>query len=85
MTDNDIVNRGQQAEALLNNQTFREAIILVEHRLTQQWKASTDAAEREDLWFKQKGVVAVVGELATALAEMQRLEFEKEDGYHVGD
>lgn len=43
------VERGRHAEEVLNNPVYVEAYALIEQGITEQWRQSRDASEREQL------------------------------------
>lgn len=51
------------AEQLLKNPAFQEAVKLYSERLVTQWSFANTPAEREALWFQQKALTTVVQNL----------------------
>ena len=51
------------AEQLLQNPAFQEAVKIYSERLVTQWSLATSQSEREALWFQQKALTTVVQNL----------------------
>jgi len=60
MTDNDQdeVNRGKQAEEVLNNPVYQEAFLIIRARLMQEFEKTKfgQSDERDEVWRKMQTV-----------------------------
>lgn len=81
MSDEIDAQRGKLAEAVLENEVYRDAYAQIEQGITTKWRESRDAAEREELHRmlrmleKVKSVTETVmrtGQLAAAEIERKR-------------
>ena len=65
------IQRGQAAEAILQNPLVNEAFTEIEQALTDAWKESTDAPQREEIYYTLKGLerFKMVFEIAVSTGE----------------
>lgn len=54
--DQDIIQRGETAARILNDPLVVEVFSGLEDLMIQTWKSTSDASEREQLWFTLKGL-----------------------------
>lgn len=69
MTDQQLVQRGNEAKRLMENEILTEAFEHLEQEYTQAWKRTkaTDEAAREKLWMAQNQLEMVKAHLQSVI------------------
>ena len=56
MTNNEKIERGEQAKALAENPLLKKAIAVVKQSVFEEWEDAKTPEDREDLWNFQQAV-----------------------------
>ncbi len=59
----DDIEKGKQAERILEDAVFKAAVEEYSKQLTAEWSASEKRERREEIWMQQKALTAVVNNL----------------------
>lgn len=59
--------KANQAEAILNNEVFKDCISSLTDSLISQWRTSESKEDREEYWLKWNALSAIVAELESAI------------------
>ena len=54
--DQDTIQRGENAARILNDPLVQEVFSGLENLMVNTWKSTSDASEREQLWYTLKGL-----------------------------
>jgi hypothetical protein len=54
--DQETIQRGENADRILNDPLVQEVLLGMESMMVQTWKATSVASEREELWYTLKGL-----------------------------
>lgn len=63
MNENKTIEQGRLSEVILNDETFRNAILKTEEGIVQKWKQATTLEEREDCHYQLKALTSLLIEL----------------------
>jgi len=63
------MEKGQRAQALLDDETFKAAIMKTEERYVTGWKSGTSVEQREDMWAKYHALADVVREVRAMIGD----------------
>lgn len=80
MTIEEILEKGAQAQTILENELFREIISAYEKRLIDQWKSTSlyEQSKREDLWKELTVLKKVLVEIQMFFQNAAQLTNEQE-------
>lgn len=76
MTPEQIIERGRQAESVLDNPVYRDAYEQIEQGLTRAWQESRNRDEREELHQLHRALAKVRATMEAAM-RTGRVEAEK--------
>ena len=82
LTNDQILARSNRAKQLLDDELFKEAILVTEERIIEAWKVASSPEVRESLHSQLRGLTSVVGAIRSVLDEGDFLKDQLEKKEH---
>ena len=67
LTNDQILERANHAKQLLEDDLFKEAVLVIEERIIAAWKVAATTEVRESLHYQLHGLTSVVGAIRRVL------------------